>query len=440
MNASASGRTVAVVGAQWGDEGKGKISDLLTGRASVAVRCQGGHNAGHTLVNQGRKTVLHLIPSGVLHPHVHCVIGHGVVLHLPTLLEEMRQIRDQADDDALARVHLSPACQLVLPHHLALDQAREKARGAGRIGTTGRGIGPAYEDKAARRGLRVGDLFHWQTFTDNLEAVMSYHNFVLRHHYDAAPADLAGTLAECVEALETLRPLVCDTVALLHERRAGGDNLLLEGAQGALLDLDQGTYPFVTSSCTTAAGIAAGSGLGPNQIDHVLGIAKAYTTRVGAGPFATELNDDTGEQLASRGVEFGSTTGRPRRCGWFDAPALRRAVQINGINGLCLTKLDVLDTLETIRICTGYTGHEERPERHGAFSFGREHYTGLEPVYEDLPGWRQTTAGVRNYSDLPGRARSYIERLQELVGVPVDIISTGRERLDTIVLRHPFDA
>ena len=427
-------RNVVVIGTQWGDEGKGKIVDLLTDQAAAVVRCQGGHNAGHTLVIDNHKTVLHLIPSGILHPEALCVIGNGVVLDPMALLNEIGRLEDHGVS-VRERLRVSPACQLILPHHVRLDHAREAARGAGKIGTTGRGIGPAYEDKAARRGLRIGDLFYWPEFADKLREVMAYHNFVLENYYQAPAEDYQQTLEQCAEVSSQIRPLVADTVSLIHELREQGRNLLFEGAQGALLDVDLGTYPFVTSSNTTAAGAAAGSGFGPSWFDYVLGITKAYATRVGSGPFPTELDDDVGKGLAERGAEFGSTTGRPRRCGWFDAAALRQAVRINSISGLCLTKLDVLDGLPAINICTAY---EAPAGDRGAARFGSEYYSDLKPQFEALPGWEESTFGARRLDDLPTNARRYVERIEEAVGAPISIISTGPDRSQTIVLKDPF--
>ena len=427
-------RNVVVIGTQWGDEGKGKIVDLLTDQAAAVVRCQGGHNAGHTLVIDNHKTVLHLIPSGILHPEALCVIGNGVVLDPMALLDEIGRLEGHGLS-VRERLRVSPACQLILPHHVRLDHAREAARGAGKIGTTGRGIGPAYEDKAARRGLRIGDLFYWPEFADKLREVMAYHNFVLENYYQAPAEDYQQTLDQCAEVSSQIRPLVADTVSLIHELREQGKNLLFEGAQGALLDVDLGTYPFVTSSNTTAAGAAAGSGFGPAWFDYVLGITKAYATRVGSGPFPTELDDDVGKGLAERGAEFGSTTGRPRRCGWFDAAALRQAVRINSISGLCLTKLDVLDGLPTINICTAY---EAPAGDRGAARFGSEYYSDLKPQFEALPGWQESTFGARRLDDLPTNARRYVERIEEAVGAPISIISTGPDRSQTIVLEDPF--
>ncbi len=428
------GRNVVVIGTQWGDEGKGKIVDLLTEEVSAVVRFQGGHNAGHTLVIEGEKTVLHVIPSGILRPGVQCVIGNGVVLEPNALLKEVVALEARGVP-VRERLRISPACPLILPHHVQLDLAREEARGNQKIGTTGRGIGPAYEDKAARRGLRIGDMFYWQEFASKLSEVMEYHNFMLTSYYNKPAVDFQATLDQCAEVAEQIKPMVTDVVSLLHGLREAGDNILFEGAQGALLDIDLGTYPYVTSSNTTAGGTAVGSGFGPTYLDYVLGITKAYATRVGSGPFPTELFDEVGQRLAERGHEFGSTTGRPRRCGWFDAVALRQAVQINSISGLCLTKLDVLDGLDTIRICVGY----EDPD--GAVAgarFGSEYYAAVKPVYEDMPGWQESTVGASSMQALPVRARDYIARVEEVVGASIDIISTGPDRAETIVLNDPF--
>ena len=428
------GRNVVVIGTQWGDEGKGKIVDLLTEQSAAVVRFQGGHNAGHTLVIDGEKTVLHLIPSGILRPNVQCFIGNGVVLELQALIEEI--VRLEARGILVRkRLFISPACPLILPYHVKLDLAREEARGSQKIGTTGRGIGPAYEDKAARRGVRLGDLFYWQGFAAKLAEVMEYHNFMLTNYYHTDPVDFDDTLDKCAEAAEEIKPMVADIVPMLHELREAGDNILFEGAQGALLDVDLGTYPFVTSSNTTAGGTAVGSGFGPRYLDYILGITKAYSTRVGSGPFPTELFDSTGERLAKRGQEFGSTTGRPRRCGWFDTIALRQAVQINSISGLCLTKLDVLDGLESIRICVGYEGPDGAS---GTPRFGSEYYADIKPIYEELSGWSTSTLGIKDYDALPEAARAYIRRIEQEVGAPIDIISTGPDREETIVLKHPY--
>ncbi|MEQ8262669.1 adenylosuccinate synthase [Pseudohaliea sp.] len=428
-------KNIVVLGTQWGDEGKGKIVDLLTDRADAVVRFQGGHNAGHTLVCDGQKTVLHLIPSGVLRADVQCLIGNGVVLAPDALLTELRELEERGVP-VRERLRLSPACPLILPYHVELDKARELRRGDAKIGTTGRGIGPAYEDKVARRGLRLGDLAQPARFRRRLEEVLEYHNFQLEHFYHVAPLDVNAVADAALAQGEELLPMMADVTALLHELRRKGARILFEGAQGSLLDIDHGTYPFVTSSNTTAGGTATGSGVGPLYLDYVLGITKAYTTRVGSGPFPTELFDDTGAHLASRGHEFGATTGRPRRCGWFDAVALRNAVAINSVSGLCLTKLDVLDGLESIQLCVGYADADGNPVPSPIDS---DDYAGLVPVYETVPGWQETTLGARSLDDLPQAARDYIARIEVVVGAPIDIISTGPDRVETIILRHPFD-
>ncbi|SDM01392.1 Adenylosuccinate synthetase [Modicisalibacter muralis] len=429
------GKNVVVLGTQWGDEGKGKVVDLLTESASAVVRFQGGHNAGHTLVIDGEKTVLHLIPSGILRDDKTCVIGNGVVLSPEALIKEIRELEVKGVP-VRQRLRLSPACPLILSYHVRLDQAREKARGVAKIGTTGRGIGPAYEDKVARRGLRLGDMLHRERFASKLGEVLDYHNFVLQHYHGEAPVDFQQVLDEAMSMAEELRPMVCDTVGLVHDARKAGENILFEGAQGSLLDIDHGTYPYVTSSNTTAGGTATGSGVGPLYLDYVLGITKAYTTRVGSGPFPTELFDEFGRHLAERGHEFGATTGRPRRCGWFDAVALRHAVQINSVSGICLTKLDVLDGLENIRVCVGYRGKDGE---HLDTPVDSEGYEAVEPIYQDLPGWSESTLGIKALESLPANARAYISFLEEQTGTPIDIISTGPDRNETIVLRNPFD-
>ena len=430
----ANRKSVVVIGTQWGDEGKGKLVDLLTDRVGAVVRFQGGHNAGHTLVIGGEKTVLHLIPSGILRKDVRCLIGNGVVLSPSALLTEIKMLEEKGIP-ARERLNISAACTLILPYHVALDRARELARGKAAIGTTGRGIGPAYEDKIARRALRLGDLFHRERFAAKLGEVLDYHNFVLQHYYKAEPVDFQAVLEETLGFADTLQPMVADVTEMLSDYRHRGESILFEGAQGSLLDVDHGTYPFVTSSNTTAGGAATGTGVGPLDLDYVLGITKAYTTRVGSGPFPTELFDDMGAHLAQRGHEFGSTTGRPRRCGWFDAVALRRAVQLNSVSGLCITKLDVLDGLDTIRLCVGYrcNGKESLTPPAGA-----EALADCSPVYVDMPGWKESTVGIRDYASLPAKARDYLGRIEEVVGTPVDIISTGPDRDDTIVLRDPF--
>ncbi|MDG2411416.1 MAG: adenylosuccinate synthase [Halioglobus sp.] len=429
-------KNVVVLGTQWGDEGKGKIVDLLTDQATAVVRFQGGHNAGHTLVIDGDKTVLHLIPSGVLRENVSCLIGNGVVLSPAAALKEIEELESRSVP-VRERLKISPACPLILPYHVALDQAREAKRGNEKIGTTGRGIGPAYEDKVARRGLRLGDLADEQRFARKLRDVMEYHNFALENYFQVEALDVDKVLQETLALGRELVPMMADVTSILHQHRLAGDNIMFEGAQGALLDIDHGTYPFVTSSNTTAGGTATGSGFGPLYLDYVLGITKAYTTRVGSGPFPTELFDQTGAHLAQKGHEFGATTGRPRRCGWFDAVALRTAVNINSVSGLCLTKLDVLDGLESIRICVGYTCKNGNPVLNPVDS---EDYEGLVPVYEEVPGWSDSTLGAKALEELPQQARNYIKKIEAVVGAPIDIISTGPERLETIVLRHPFDA
>ncbi len=435
------GKNVIIIGTQWGDEGKGKVVDLLTDRASAVVRFQGGHNAGHTLVIDGKKTVLHLIPSGVLREDVKCLIGNGVVLSPQALLKELGMLEENGIP-VRERLRISEACPLILSYHIALDHAREVARGKKAIGTTGRGIGPAYEDKVSRRGLRLGDLFHRERFAAKLGEVLDYHNFALKNYFKADTVDFNQVLEESMAMVEDLKPLIADIPDMLHQYRRNGENVMFEGAQGALLDIDHGTYPYVTSSNTTAGGAATGSGMGPGYFDYILGITKAYTTRVGSGPFPTELYDgeelldETGHHMAEKGHEFGSTTGRPRRCGWFDAVALRRSVQINSISGLCITKLDVLDGLDTIRICTSYKtaeGLRETPP------VGAEAFETCEPVYEDMPGWQASTVGVKDYDALPANARAYLKRIEALTSAPVDIISTGPDRNETIILNHPFD-
>ncbi len=430
------GKFVVVLGTQWGDEGKGKVVDLLTENASAVVRFQGGHNAGHTLVINGEKTVLHLIPSGILREGVECMIGNGVVLSPEALLKEITMLESRGVP-ARERLKISEACQLILPYHVALDMAREKARGAKAIGTTGRGIGPAYEDKISRRGLRVGDLLQPEAFKAKLDVILDYHNFVLQHYFKVEPIDAQVVFDEAMRMAEVLKPMIADIPNRLSELQKAGKDVMLEGAQGTMLDIDHGTYPFVTSSSTTAGGACTGSGIGPRNIDYIVGITKAYTTRVGSGPFPTELFDDTGAHLAKVGNEFGSTTGRPRRCGWFDAVSLRRAMNINSISGLCITKLDVLDGLETVSLCTGYkldgTVIDVPPVDTDAFAR-------CEPIYENMPGWSESTFGVTSYEALPANAKAYLKRLEEVVETPIDIISTGPDRDQTIILRHPYAA
>jgi adenylosuccinate synthase len=427
-------KNVVVVGTQWGDEGKGKIVDWLTDHAQGVVRFQGGHNAGHTLVIAGRKTVLHLVPSGILRAGVTCYIGNGVVLAPDALLKEMDEL-EAAGVDVAQRLKISEACPLILPHHQALDHAREIAKGANKIGTTGRGIGPAYEDKVARRGLRLQDLLRPKRFAEKLAEVLDYHNYVLKNYFSAQPVDFQKTLEDALAMAPRLQKLVADVPRALYEAHRDGANLLFEGAQGTLLDIDHGTYPFVTSSNCVAGAAAAGAGVGPGMLHYVLGITKAYTTRVGGGPFPTELDDEVGKHLATRGNEFGATTGRPRRCGWFDAAALKRSIQINGVSGLCVTKLDVLDGVEELKLCTGY-------KLDGGFTdilpVGAEDLAGCQPVYEILPGWKESTVGIKDFKALPAAAQAYLKRMEAICAVPVDMISTGPDREETIVLRHPF--
>ncbi|CFR25272.1 adenylosuccinate synthase [Yersinia kristensenii] len=431
------GKNVVVLGTQWGDEGKGKVVDLLTERAKYVVRYQGGHNAGHTLVINGEKTVLHLIPSGILRENVTSIIGNGVVLAPDALMKEMTELEARGVP-VRERLLLSEACPLILPYHVALDNAREKARGAKAIGTTGRGIGPAYEDKVARRGLRVGDLFNKETFAIKLKEIVDYHNFQLVHYYKEEAVDYQKVLDEVLAIADILTAMVVDVSELLDGARKRGDFMMFEGAQGTLLDIDHGTYPYVTSSNTTAGGVATGSGLGPRYVDYVLGIVKAYSTRVGAGPFPTELNDETGEFLRKQGNEYGATTGRSRRTGWLDIVAVRRAVQINSLSGFCMTKLDVLDGLKEVKLCVGYRMPDGREVT--TTPLAAEGWEGIEPIYETMPGWTETTFGVKEHSKLPQAALNYIARVEELTGVPVDIISTGPDREETMILRDPFDA
>ncbi len=427
-------KNVVVIGTQWGDEGKGKVVDWLTDHAHGVVRFQGGHNAGHTLIIGGKKTILRLIPSGIMRPDVTCYIGNGVVLSPEALLKEIDEL-ESAGLQVASRLRISEACPLILPYHVALDQAREAKRGAAKIGTTGRGIGPAYEDKVARRAIRVQDLFNPEKFAERLREVLEYHNFVLTQYLGAAEVSFQSVFDTTMVLAERIKPMVADVPRLLHEVNAQGKNLLFEGAQGSLLDVDHGTYPFVTSSNCLAGAASAGAGVGPGRLHYVLGITKAYTTRVGSGPFPTELHDEVGKRIAEVGKEFGSVTGRPRRCGWFDAAALRRSVQLNGVSGLCITKLDVLDGFETLRLGVGY---QVKGQALDLLPFGAENVEGCEPVYEEFPGWSETTVGVTQYEQLPANARKYLERLAEVCGASIDMISTGPDRDQTIVLRHAF--
>jgi len=430
------GKNVVVVGTQWGDEGKGKIVDLLMRDAQVVVRYQGGHNAGHTLKINGVKTVLRLIPSGMLRPHVRCYIGNGVVLSPDALLTEIAELEARGID-VRSRLRISAACPLILPCHVALDKARERHKGNDAIGTTGRGIGPAYEDKIARRAIKVSDLFHRERFITKLTDLLEYHNFVLTHYFKQPAVELEPLLQDALVWADALRPMVTDITTCLHEHRKQGDAILFEGAQGVYLDIDHGTYPFVTSSNTCIGSVVNGAGFGPLYLDYVLGITKAYTTRVGGGPFPTELKDHVGQRLSERGNEFGAVTGRARRCGWFDAVLLKRSIELNSLSGLCLTKLDVLDGLDVIRICVAYRDAQGNTLHHPPQS--ADEFVGLEPVYEDMPGWSQSTADVKTLEQLPANARAYIARLEALLDVPIDMLSTGPERDSTIILRDPFD-
>ena len=429
-------KNVVVIGTQWGDEGKGKIVDWLTDHAQAVVRFQGGHNAGHTLVIGGHKTALQLIPSGIMRPGVACYIGNGVVLSVPDLLREIDKLQ-AAGVEVASRLKISEACPIILPYHAALDAAREAGRGDAKIGTTGKGIGPAYEDKVARRAIRVADLLNEERFAEKLKANLEYHNFVLTNYLKAPAVDYQKTLDDALANVERLRPMVADVSSDLYAAYNGGASLLFEGAQGSLLDVDHGTYPFVTSSNCVAGNAAAGSGVGPNMLHYILGITKAYTTRVGSGPFPSELPTDegVGKHMASVGHEFGTVTGRARRCGWFDAALLKRSVQINGVSGMCLTKLDVLDGLQTLKLCTGYTLNGKTVD---IFPVGAEEAVLCQPIYEEMPGWSESTVGAKSMDVLPAAARAYIKRIEELVGVPIDMVSTGPDREETIVLRHPF--
>jgi adenylosuccinate synthase len=428
-------KNVVVIGTQWGDEGKGKIVDWLTDHAQGVVRFQGGHNAGHTLVIGNKKTVLHLIPSGILRNTVICYIGNGVVIAPEALLSEIDML-EQNGIDVSGRLRISEACPLILPYHAALDNAREAARGAGKIGTTGRGIGPAYEDKVARRAIRLQDLFHRDRLAAKLGEVLDYHNFVLKNYFHAPVIDFQKTVDDALAQAERIKPMVADVPRLLFEANKKGANLLFEGAQGALLDIDHGTYPYVTSSNCVAGAAGPGSGVGPQMLHYVLGITKAYTTRVGSGPFPTELEDEVGKHLATRGHEFGSTTGRPRRCGWFDAVAMKRSIQINGVTGLCITKLDVLDGVESLNLGVGYRLSDG--SKSDILPVGADDLGNCEPIYEEMPGWSENTAGIKEFAQLPKAAQNYLKRLEEVCATPIDMISTGPDREDTILLRHPF--
>ena len=436
-------KNVVIIGTQWGDEGKGKIVDLITDKVSSVVRFQGGHNAGHTLVINGNKTVLHLIPSGIFRNNVQCLIGHGVVLSMSALLKEIEEL-EKSGVEVKSRLKISPGCPLILPYHVALDNAREAHRGVAAIGTTGNGIGPAYEDKVARRGLRVGDLLDETLFSEKLKQVMEYHNFTLKNYYNQEVVDYQKTLDEAISQASIIKPMIVDIAEEIHTRMSKDENILFEGAQGALLDIDQGTYPYVTSSNTTSGAAVTGSGIGVRDIDYVLGIVKAYTTRVGGGPFPTELNydistdegDAVGKELCSRGQEFGATTGRQRRCGWLDLVILNRSFKLNAVSGICLTKLDVLDELDSIKICVAY---EINGEKTTTPPFSAEGYDIAKPVYIEMPGWNSSTIGTRSFGELPIEAQNYIRKIEELSHLPVDILSTGPDRDETLILQNPFD-
>ncbi len=436
-------KNVVIIGTQWGDEGKGKVVDLITDKVSSVVRFQGGHNAGHTLVIDGQKTVLHLIPSGILRDNVECLIGHGVVLSMSAMIKELGEL-DAAGVDAKARLKISPGCPLIMPYHVALDNAREVKRGKAAIGTTGNGIGPAYEDKVARRGLRVGDLLDEAAFAEKLKDVMEYHNFALTNYYGVDAVDYEATLTEALEQAKIVRPMITDVTEQIHEHIKNNENVLFEGAQGALLDIDQGTYPFVTSSNTTSGGAVTGSGVGVTDIDYVVGIVKAYTTRVGGGPFPTELvydvsideGNEIGKVLGTIGHEFGATTGRQRRCGWLDMVTLKRSFNLNAVTGICLTKLDVLDSLDSIKICTSY---ELSGEVVTTPPYDAQGYADAKPIYIEMPGWNTSTIGTSSFESLPIEAQNYIRKIEELSGLPVDILSTGPDRDETLILNHPFD-
>jgi len=426
--------SIVVLGTQWGDEGKGKIVDLLSHDADAVVRFQGGHNAGHTLVINGEKTVLHLIPAGILQAGVECLIGNGVVLSLKALRQEIEEL-EQKGVDVRSRLRISPACAIIMPYHELLDRAREEARGNRAIGTTCRGIGPAYEDKVARRGLRTSDLLNEGVLAEKIGHILDYHNFVLEQRFGKEAVSFDEVFKEALELGNYFADMVSDVSGRLYDLREAGKRIMFEGAQGSLLDIHHGTYPYVTSSNTTVGGVCTGAGVGPDAIDYVLGITKAYVTRVGGGPFPSELFDQAGERLARRGDEFGATTGRPRRCGWLDAVALRRMVKLNGVSGLCVTKLDVLDGFDEIKVCTTYRLYGDTLD---APPLDVTHWSDLEPVYESFPGWQESSRGATRMEDLPPNARSYLEAMEALSGVPVHIVSTGPERSENIILKYPF--
>ncbi|MBX9598425.1 MAG: adenylosuccinate synthase [Burkholderiales bacterium] len=427
-----SNNNIVIIGTQWGDEGKGKIVDWLTEKAAGVVRFQGGHNAGHTLVINGKKTVLRLLPSGMMHAGVQCFIGNGVVVSPEALVKEIKEL-ESIGVEVRNRLKISEACPLIMPYHIAIDQARELKKGENKIGTTGRGIGPCYEDKVARRAIRVQDLFNDEVFKAKLAENLDYYNFQLEHYYKVATLDFATVYAEVSAYAEEIKPMVSDVSRKLFNLNKEGKKVIFEGAQGTLLDVDFGTYPFVTSSNCVAGGASTGAGISPRMINYVLGIAKAYTTRVGSGPFPTELTDEIGQGLASRGNEFGSVTGRARRCGWFDAAALKRAVQINGVSGICVTKLDVMDGMEEIKICVGYI---RDGKEYDILPFGSDLVVNCEPIYETMPGWSESTAGLKNYDELPENAKKYLKRIEDIIETPIDIISTGPDRVETILINN----
>ncbi|PPI88499.1 adenylosuccinate synthase [Candidatus Pantoea edessiphila] len=429
-------KNVVILGTQWGDEGKGKIVDLLTEKANYVVRYQGGHNAGHTIVINGEKTILHTIPSGILHDNVTSIIGNGVVLSIEALMQEIKYLENR-NIIVSERLLISESCTLILQCHVEMDLAREKYKGMQAIGTTGRGIGPAYEDKVSRRGLRLGDIFNKNTFAIKLKELVDYYNFQLIHYFKSNAVNFNKILNQIMDISDYLKNIVVDTSEILNQAYTRGDFIIFEGAQGTMLDIDHGTYPYVTSSNTTLGGVLTGTGLGSAHVSYIMGIVKSYSTRVGSGPFPTELHNQTGELLCYKGHEFGSTTGRRRRIGWLDSVVLRRAIQINSISGLCLTKLDILDSFEELKICIGYRMPDDSKLVNTPLTI--EKWENIEPIYETIPGWNQTTSGIRILSKLPKAARKYINRIEELAGVPIDIISTGSDRKDTIIIRNPFD-
>ena len=428
------GKNIVVIGTQWGDEGKGKIVDLLTEDVKAVARFQGGHNAGHTLVIKGKKTVLHLIPSGILHDNVVCFIGNGVVVSIEALISEANDLIGNGVP-VYDRLKISSGCPLILPSHEALDLAKEKKLGGSAIGTTGRGIGPVYEDKVARRVLRMSDLFDSDNLFTKLTDILGFHNFILKNYYGEKELSVDDIYSQLLSQRDIILPLISDITHLLEDLQVKKENILFEGAQGVFLDIDHGTYPYVTSSNTVAAAASIGSGLGPKDLSYILGIVKAYTTRVGSGPFPTELFDDTGEYLGKVGVEFGATTGRPRRCGWLDAVALKRSILNSSVTGLCLTKLDVLDGLPKINICVGYRLDGEEIQN---FPLDISRLGDCEPIYKEFLGWEDSTIGITKYEDLPENARYYIESIEEILKIPVDIISTGPDREQTIIRQNPF--